>query len=66
MDPEIDEFPFWHAVTLADLGRVEEALPIFQKVFLANPNWKVIVQRLPASGMLRDDPEMMQRILAAA
>ncbi|MCJ7530510.1 MAG: DUF1028 domain-containing protein [Anaerolineales bacterium] len=66
MEPEIDEFPFWHAVTLADLGRVEEALPIFQKVFLANPNWKVIAQRLPASGMLRDDPEMMQRILAAA
>jgi hypothetical protein len=45
---------------------VEEALPIFRRVFLANPNWKVIVQRLPASGMLRDDPEMMQRILAAA
>lgn len=66
MAPEIDEFPFWHAVTLADLGRVEEALPIFRRVFLANPNWKVIVQRLPASGMLRDDPKMMQLILAAA
>ncbi|MBE0698368.1 MAG: DUF1028 domain-containing protein, partial [Anaerolineaceae bacterium] len=26
--PEIDELPFWQAVTLADLGQTEEALPI--------------------------------------
>jgi uncharacterized Ntn-hydrolase superfamily protein len=63
MAPEIEELPFWHAVTLADLGRVDEALPIFRQVFAVNPDWAVLVQRLPAAGLLRDDPEMMGRIL---
>jgi tetratricopeptide (TPR) repeat protein len=63
MAPEIEELPFWHAVTLADLGHVEEALPIFREVFAENEDWATLVQRLPKAGMLRDDPEMMGRIL---
>lgn len=65
MAPEIEELPFWHAVTLADLGHVEEALPIFREVFAKSDNWATLVQRLPAAGLLRDDPEMMDRILSA-
>lgn len=63
MAPEIDELPFWHAVTLADLGQVEEALPIFRAVFQSNPDWARMVQRLPAAGLLREDVGMMARIL---
>ena len=44
--PEIEEIPFWQAVTLADSGKVSEALPIFKKVFEINPNWAILVQRL--------------------
>jgi uncharacterized Ntn-hydrolase superfamily protein len=65
MAPENEELPFWHAVTLADLGHVEEALPIFREVFAKSDNWATLVQRLPAAGLLRDDPEMMERILGA-
>ncbi len=64
MAPHIDELPFWQAVTLADTGRLEESLPIFKQVFASNPNWAVLVQRLPTCGLLRDDPEMMRRILS--
>jgi uncharacterized Ntn-hydrolase superfamily protein len=63
--PEIEELPFWHAVTLADLGHIKEALPIFRQVFSRNDNWAALVQRLPAAGLLRDDPEMMDRIRSA-
>lgn len=63
MAPEIVEFPFWHAVTLADLGRMDEALPIFRDVFARNADWATLLQRLPEVGLLRDDPEMMERIL---
>jgi len=63
--PQIEELPFWHAVTLADLGRVEEALPIFRRVFAANLAWATLVQRLPAAGLLRDEPAMMARIVSA-
>jgi len=64
--PENEELPFWHAVTLADLGRVDEALPIFRDVFTRNADWAVLLPRLPKAGLLRDDPEMMRRILALA
>ncbi len=50
--PEIVEIPFWQAVTLADTGRLEEALPIFRKVFAAEPRWREILGRLPAAGLL--------------
>ena len=63
MAPEIEELPFWHAVTLADLGRVDEALPIFRQVFAVNADWATLVQRLPAAGLLRNDPDMMDRIV---
>jgi len=62
MAPEIEELPFWHAVTLADLGRVDEALPIFRDVFARNRDWATLLTRLPQAGLLRDDPEMMGRI----
>jgi uncharacterized Ntn-hydrolase superfamily protein len=65
MAPEMDELPFWHAVTLADLGKVEEALPLFRQVFQSNPDWAVLIQRLPAAGLLNPDPGLMQRILSA-
>lgn len=64
--PDIAELPFWHAVTLADMGRVDEALPIFRDAFARDPNLALLVQRLPASGLLRDDPQMMTQILGAA
>ena len=62
--PEIEELPFWHAVTLADTGKVNEALPIFERVFNINENWALLVQRLPASGLLTKDPKVMQKILS--
>jgi uncharacterized Ntn-hydrolase superfamily protein len=63
MVPDIAELPFWHAVTLADMGRLEDALPIFRGVFARDPNLALLVQRLPAAGLLKDDAAMMARIL---
>ena len=61
--PEMGEIPFWHAVTLADMGRLEEALPIFKELFTANPNWARLLQRLPPAGMMHADHQTIQRIL---
>lgn len=60
----IDEIPFWQAVTLADTGNLEQALPIFKRVFALNPDWAELVQRLPASGLLKADTEMMKKIIS--
>lgn len=61
--PEVDELPFWEAVSLVNIGRLEEALPIFRRVFSGNRGWAVLVQRLTSAGMLSADAEAMRRIL---
>ena len=62
--PEILELPFWHAVTLASIGREAEALPIFKQVFAREPIWAELLPRLPAAGLFPDDQALIARILA--
>lgn len=62
--PDSHEMIFWHAATLAGAGRVQESLPLFAQAFAMWPKWRELVQRLPASGLLPDDPELMAKILA--
>jgi uncharacterized Ntn-hydrolase superfamily protein len=62
--PDIEELPFWHAVTLTDTGKLDEARPIFERVFSINKNWSLLVQRLPASGLLTKDPQVIRKILS--
>ena len=62
--PDSHEMIFWHAATLAAAGEVDEALPLFGRAFEMWPLWRELVQRLPASGLLPDDPALMERILA--
>jgi uncharacterized Ntn-hydrolase superfamily protein len=66
MAPDNAEMVFWTAVTLAGAGRIDDALPLFRKAFAADPNWAVLLPRLPKSKMFPDDPALLQRILAAA
>ncbi len=63
--PDSHEMVFWHAVTLAGAGQVEQALPLFAKAFSLWPKWRELVPRLPASGLLPDDPELLAEILGA-
>jgi hypothetical protein len=51
-------------VTLADTGKVAQALPFFQRVFDVNKNWALLVRRLQASGLLTADPSVIKEILS--
>ena len=65
MVPESAEMVYWAAVTLASEGRMEEALPRFARAFaLESPRWAVLTPRLPAAGLLPDDPELLEAILS--
>jgi len=55
---------YWHAVALVNMGRIDESLPLFRKVFAMDHNWVTLTPRLPKSGLLPDDPKVIQRILA--
>jgi len=65
MYPDMDEFVFWHAATLAQKGRLEDSLPLFARAFRLQPGWYLLVPRLPASGLLPDDKSVIDRILKA-
>jgi uncharacterized Ntn-hydrolase superfamily protein len=62
MLPDNMEVVFWHAVTLVTGKRVEEALPLFKKVFAREPKWAELVKRLPAADLLPADENLIRRI----
>jgi uncharacterized Ntn-hydrolase superfamily protein len=62
--PNNAEMIYWHAVALVNMGRVEESLPLFRRVFAMDRNWITLTPRLPKSGLLPDDPKLIQRIVA--
>jgi uncharacterized Ntn-hydrolase superfamily protein len=64
MVPGNAEMVYWAAVTLAGAGRVEESLPRFESAFAADPRWAILTPRLPASDLLPDDSELLNRILS--
>jgi len=64
--PDIVELPFWQAVTLFVSGQEDKALPIFKDVFAREDRWARLVPRLPASGLLPNDPKKIEKILSVA
>ena len=62
--PGIWEMPFWQAVALASSGHLDEALPIFKRVFAAEPFWKRLVPRLADVDQLPKDPALLKAIEA--
>ena len=61
--PENAELPYWSAIALVNGGRLEDALPVFKSVFRRNPNLKTMTPRLTNSGLLKDDKEILRRIM---
>lgn len=64
--PDNAEMIYWHAIALVNMGRVDESLPLFRKVFAMDKNWATLTPRLPKSGLLPDDPKLIERILGVA
>ncbi len=64
MFPGNEEMKFWHAVTLANIGNIDKALPYFKKVFEINNNWKILLPRLIKAKLLTIDNSTLNRILS--
>jgi len=63
--PDNVEMVYWHAVALVNMGRVDESLPLFRRVFAADENWRTLTLRLAKVGLLPDDAKLIERIVAA-
>ena len=59
------EMTYWHAVSLVTMNRVDEALPLFARAFAIEPGWRELTPRLVRSGLLPDDPKVVERIVKA-
>jgi len=64
--PDNAEMIYWHAVALVTMGRVDDSLPLFRRVFAMDRNWVTLTPRLPKSGLLPDDPAIIKRIVSVA
>ncbi|MCS7036917.1 MAG: DUF1028 domain-containing protein [Saprospiraceae bacterium] len=61
--PQQVELQFWTALTLANVGQMDAALPIFADVFHQAPIWKIALPRLRAAGIITVSAADMERIL---
>jgi uncharacterized Ntn-hydrolase superfamily protein len=57
------EVIFWYAVTLASVGKVEESLPFFKRVFTTNPIWRDLVPRLVRAELLPDQEQAIAKVM---
>lgn len=62
MFPDNLEMKFWHAVTLAGIGKVDESLPIFKEVFSKDANWRELLMRLPKVDLFNVSDDDMEKI----
>jgi uncharacterized Ntn-hydrolase superfamily protein len=57
------EMTYWHAVSMVNMQRVDEALPLFARAFQLEPGWRELTPRLVAAGLL--PAEALPKILGA-
>lgn len=63
MFPENLEMQYWHAINLANVGKVDEALPMFKSIFKSDPKWKTLTPRLIGNGLLTVSEADLKKIL---
>jgi tetratricopeptide (TPR) repeat protein len=58
------EAVFWTGISYAAGGRVDEALPWLRRAHAVHARWADLIPRLPAAGLLPNDPALIQRLVA--
>ena len=61
--PDNAEMVYWHAVALVNMGRLEDSLPLFRRVFAMDKSWVTFTRRLSKVGLMPDDPMLIERIV---
>jgi uncharacterized Ntn-hydrolase superfamily protein len=61
--PGSEELRFWRAIALASVGQRTEARQILLPLLRASPGWRSMLSRLPAAGLLPDDPGLLDGLL---
>ncbi|WP_347160194.1 DUF1028 domain-containing protein [Pontibacter chitinilyticus] len=63
MFPNNLEMKYWHAITLANNGQVEEATRLLRDVYKKDSNWRELTSRLPEVGLLTVSKQSLEKLL---
>ena len=63
--PDFAEMAFWHAVALANTGKVDDSLAVFAKAYRLYPKFRELPPRLSKVGLLPGDAKVIERIVGA-
>ena len=61
--PENPELPYWSAVTMVGMGKLDKALPIFSKVFKKEPRMRTMTPRIVDAGLLPKEEYILKLIM---
>lgn len=56
------EAAFWTGVSYAAAGREADAIGMLRRAYLVHPAWAEVLDRLPAAGLLPEDPALLARL----
>jgi uncharacterized Ntn-hydrolase superfamily protein len=60
--PDNLEIAFWLGLALGGCGRVQEGREHIRRACAEEPGWAELIRRLPAAGLLPDDPELLAQL----
>jgi uncharacterized Ntn-hydrolase superfamily protein len=60
--PDDDQVAFFAGLVLAGTGRLDDARPLLERAYAAEPRWAELLRRLPEAGLLPDDPALLARL----
>lgn len=63
MFPQNLEMKFWHAITLANNGQIQEARQMLQSIYRKNKDWRELARRLPKVGLLNVNDRQLSQLL---
>jgi uncharacterized Ntn-hydrolase superfamily protein len=57
------EAVFWTGISFASARQVDRAIPFLRRAYAVWPKWAELVRRLPAAGLLPDEPALIDRLV---
>ena len=63
--PDNLELIFWQGVSLLNTGHEKDAMKLLEDVFNRDPNWRELMRRLPATGLLTISSERLEKLITA-
>jgi uncharacterized Ntn-hydrolase superfamily protein len=63
MFPQNLEMQYWTAITLANDGKIDQAVKMLQNIYKQDANWRELTKRLPKVGLLEVEEKEMKKLL---